>query len=281
MFWPGSDVAWGGRWARGRADDVAGGTRPGEWRHFSEAVSESRRVNTVISWLRRPPARRPRFVALYFDAVDTAGHHFGPGDRRMAAAVARVDRAIGLLVDRLHRLGQPANLVIVADHGMAPTSPDRVIPLDAIAAPSDYRIIEHGPYAGLMPRPGREASLARSLLRPHPHMQCWRKNEMPPRFHYGANPRVPLFICLAEVGWLIEPSRTDIVQAGGAHGYDNAAPEMAALFIANGPAFLGGVRLPSFDNVDVYPLLARLVGVAPHPNDGNPATLAAALRRPG
>lgn len=280
MFWPGSEVAWGGRRAPGRSPGVTGGTRPGEWRHFNEAVTETQRVNTVIGWLRRPAERRPRFVALYFDAVDTAGHHYGPADRRTATAVARVDRAIGLLVDRLRALGQPANIVIVADHGMAPTSPARVIALDQVAAPSDYRIVEHGPYAGLMPRPGREAALARALLQPHAHMQCWRKSALPTRFHYGTNPRVPLFICLAQVGWLIEPSQADDVRDGGAHGYDNAAPEMAALFIACGPAFLSGVRLPTFDNVDVYPLLARLVGVTPHPSDGNPATLAAALRRP-
>ena len=55
-------------------------------------------VNTVIDWLRRPSEHRPRFIALYFDAVDTAGHHYGPGDRRTAAAVTRVDRAIGRLL---------------------------------------------------------------------------------------------------------------------------------------------------------------------------------------
>ena len=280
MFWPGSEVAWGGNQARGQSPRAAGGTRPGEWRHFDESVTETQRVTAVIGWLRRPAARRPHFVALYFDAVDTAGHHYGPGDQRTADAVSRVDRAIGLLVDRLRALGQPVNLVIVADHGMAPTSPARVIALDQVAAPSTYRIIEHGPYAGLVPQAGREAALAEALLRPHPHMQCWRREALPARLHYGANPRVPPFICLAETGWLIVPNRTEEVRAGGAHGYDNAAPEMAALFIASGPAFRSGARLPSFDNVDVYPLLARLVGVTPHPSDGNPATLAAALRRP-
>jgi hypothetical protein len=35
--------------------------------------------------------------------------------------------------------------------------------------------------------------------------------------------------------------------------------------------------LPAFDNVDVYPLLAALVGVAPQPNDGHLADLAPAL----
>lgn len=280
MFWPGSEVAWSDGRPGAGPGGAAQGIRPGEWRHFDESVTERQRVNTVIGWLRRPAVRRPHFVALYFDAVDTAGHHYGPADPRTAAAVSLVDSAIGVLLDRLRALGQPANLVIVADHGMAATSPARVIALDRVAAPADYRIVEHGPYAALAPRPGHEAALAAALLRPHPHMQCWRKEELPARLHYGANPRVPPFICIAEVGWLIVPDENENVRTGGAHGYDNAAPEMAALFIANGPAFRTGINVPSFDNVDVYPLLARLIGVTPHPSDGNPATLAAALRLP-
>ena len=59
-----------------------------------------------------------------------------------------------------------------------------------------------------------------------------------------------------------------------------ALPSMHAIFIANGPSFLRGVVLPAFDNVDVYPLLAKLSGVTPAPNDGNPHTLLPALKRP-
>jgi hypothetical protein len=29
-----------------------------------------------------------------------------------------------------------------------------------------------------------------------------------------------------------------------------------------------GLRVPEFDNVDVYPLLAHLLGIEPEPNDG-------------
>jgi predicted AlkP superfamily pyrophosphatase or phosphodiesterase len=55
---------------------------------------------------------------------------------------------------------------------------------------------------------------------------------------------------------------------GGAHGYDNTAPEMAATFIANGPAFKK-CGDPAFDNVDVYPLLMKLIGVPALPSDGS------------
>ena len=54
----------------------------------------------------------------------------------------------------------------------------------------------------------------------------------------------------------------------GTHGYDNQAPEMQALFIAHGPDFRRGVTHAIFDNVDVYPLMAKLLGVTPEKNDG-------------
>jgi predicted AlkP superfamily pyrophosphatase or phosphodiesterase len=61
------------------------------------------------------------------------------------------------------------------------------------------------------------------------------------------------------------------------HGYDPADPAMAAAFVAAGPAFRQGVVLPSFDNVDLHPMLLRLLGLPAMATDGNDATLAPAL----
>jgi hypothetical protein len=36
--------------------------------------------------------------------------------------------------------------------------------------------------------------------------------------------------------------------------------------------------LPAFDNVDLYPLMAKLLGIQPADNDGDLASTAAALR---
>ena len=262
-FWPGANVAWGSTDTNPRHNVHAGGTRPDDWHQFNQAVTATQRVDAVIDWLRRPAATRPRFVTLYFDTVDSAGHDFGPQGAETTAAVADVDHAIGRLVAELAGLDQPANLVIVADHGMAATSSTRVVALDTIADPADYRVIESGPYATLAPVPGHEAALAASLLRRHDHLTCWPKAGIPKRFRYGTNPRVPPYLCLAEDGWLALKTAPAKPFAGGNHGYDNAAPDMAALFIANGPAFVAGRRLAPFDNVDVTPLLRDLIGLPP------------------
>ncbi|HEV7385470.1 MAG TPA: alkaline phosphatase family protein, partial [Phenylobacterium sp.] len=141
------------------------------------------------------------------------------------------------------------------------------------------RALDMGPIASIYPNPGHDAEVVKRLVStPHPHMQCWLKKDIPARFRYGRNPRVAPIFCLAETGWLMNtrdyhPKEPTVAE----HGYDNMSPEMAAIFIAAGPAFRHSVTLKPFDNVDVYSLLARLIGVAPQPNDGNPADLAAAL----
>lgn len=278
MFWPGASVAYGGAREDEWPNDVLGGARPNDWIPYGEAVDESQRVDTIIDWLRRPQATRPTFLTLYFEEVDTAGHRYGPDDARTNAAVAKVDRAIGYLTTELAKLGQPANIVVVSDHGMTPVTADQVIPLSDLASETDGRAVETGVFASFQPLPGREDALAASLSRPRDHVQCWPKGQIPARFHYGSNPRIPAWLCLADPGWRImskPPTRPD----GGEHGYDNDAPDMRALFIANGPAFRRAKTLPLFDNVDVYALIRRVIGLPQASGkDGKLAPVEGALR---
>lgn len=271
MFWPGSNVDWNG-------------IRPDDWQQYAHAIDGRQRVDAIIDWLRRPAATRPRFLTLYFDAVDSAGHKFGPEDAHVTTAVRDVDTAIGRLRKGLADLGQPANIVIVADHGMAPVSPDRVVRIDRMLPPAAFHAITDGPYVGLDPVAGHEADVATALLGAHDHLQCWRKGAIPERFHYGKNARVPAFVCLADTGWLAltRDAPIDHPVSGGTHGFDPAAPEMAALFIANGPSIRHGGVLPAFDNVDVAPLLRDLLGLPANTTlDGDDSPFRAALVPPG
>lgn len=265
MFWPGSEAS-------------IHGVLPSSYRPFDAKVSANDRVDVVLSWLDRPAASRPRMLALYLDEVDLAGHNFGPESAQVADSVARVDAALGRLTDGLRARGIEANLVVVSDHGMAATSAQRLIRFNRIAPPASYRLIAAGPYAGVEAQPGGEPALAAALLKPQEHMQCWRKGEIPARFHYGQNARVPQFICSADVGWLIVPGGETDRFPRGTHGYDNFAPEMQAVFIAAGPAFKQGVVLPAFDNINVYSLLMKLIDVPALSSDGTLAPLTPGLK---
>jgi predicted AlkP superfamily pyrophosphatase or phosphodiesterase len=270
MFWPGANVDWKG-------------TRPTDWQQFNGVVTDRQRVDAIIDWLRRPADTRPTFLTLYFDEVDHAGHEFGPADARTTEAVATVDKAIGRLRDGLAALGQPANLVIVADHGMAGISPDRLIKLYDMVPAADMRVVTDGPYAGIEPTLGKEASVLAAVTKPNSHMQCWPKAQIPARLAYGKNPRVPSIICLADVGWMIlgSPPKPDRpFKGGGAHGYDNNAADMRALFLASGPAIKPLGKIDSFDNVDVAPLLRDLLGLPAGTGlDGDDAPFRAALAK--
>jgi predicted AlkP superfamily pyrophosphatase or phosphodiesterase len=270
MFFAGTDVA-------------IRGVRPRDWRPFNNTVTPENRVAQVLAWLKRPPAERPRFVTLYLNAVDRAGHAAGPDSDAVDKALMESDAAIGQLLQGLQAQGllDTTNVIVVADHGMAAISAGRLIHLADLMPREAFHAVSPGAEAGIRPEPGHEDEVAKALLAPHDHMTCWRKADVPERFHYGKNPRVPPFVCLAQIGWMILPGGGGIVAAGaftgGDHGYDHYDPQMAALFVAHGPSFRHGVVLPPFDNVDVYPLLAALIGVAPLANDGNPADLKTAL----
>jgi len=267
LFWPGSVVAY---------DNL----RPEDWFPFDENVTTTQRVDTALDWVRRPAAIRPRFIALYFDTVDTAGHRHGPDSAELNQAIHDVDLQIGRLRGGLAELKQPANIVIVADHGMAATSPDRVVMIRDVANPADYHVVDEGPVALIDPMPGHEAALAASLLKPLPHIHCLRKADLPERLHYGHNPRVAAFVCEAEMGWLLLDKISEKwgVDAGS-HGYDNQAPEMQALFIASGPGIIPTGRIPAFDNVDIYALLCDLLGLPPKADvDGTDTPFRGALK---
>ena len=257
MFWPGSEVE-------------IHGVRPSQWAPFDQGMPGDARVDRLLSWLDLPVDQRPKLETLYFDIVDTAGHRNGPDAPETRAAAASVDASMARLIEGLKARGlyDRTMLVVVSDHGMAATSPDRVVWIDDIIDPAALKIGYGGAVLTADPAPGREAEVRQKLVGRHPHMECWNKADVPARLVYGSNPRVAQIVCLVETGWLTATRDRPVTRAGGAHGYDNQAPEMAAIFIAHGPGVVAGRRLTDMDSVDVQPFLARMLGIAAPAGDG-------------
>ena len=264
MFWPGSEVA-------------IHDQRPQDWQRFDQAVTGRQWVNAVLDWMRRPADIRPRFVTLYFDTVDTAGHRYGPDSAEVNAAIQNVDAEIGYLREGLRAMGVNADIVVVADHGMRAVDPAKVVQLADLLPLDSFIMVEGGPYAAIEPAAGTDDIVYDALLKAHDHMDCRRKKDLPGRLDYGKNPRVAAIICIAEPGWTILAGDPPYPVSGGAHGYDNQDPDMLALFAASGPDITGKAK-GTFDNVDIYPLLARLIGIEPLKSDGSD-NLAKALTR--
>lgn len=271
MFWPGSSAA-------------IDGVRPSHWHAFDETVPPDARVDTVLQWLDLPAAIRPRIVTLYFDGVDEAGHDHGPDSPEADDALRSVDAAIGRLVDGLLARGlrEYTDIVVVSDHGMATVAVGHAIAVEDMASVDEAVVVTVGQLIGLAPNQGHERVVEQRLLGSHAHYDCWRKDELPARWHYGAHPRIPPILCQMHEGWDALP-RAQLASrrekgTRGSHGYDPLLSSMRALFIANGPSFRRDTVIAPFDNIDVYPLMARLLGIVPAPSDGNIAPLLSALR---
>lgn len=273
MFWPGTEAE-------------IHGMRPDHWIPFDDAMTARQRVDKLLSWIDEP-GPKPAFDTLYFDDVDHAGHEFGPDSAQLNDALRTVDDALGYLVAQLRRRGlyDTTNLVILSDHGMADVPRGNIVFADEETDLASLDAVSYGVMATFNAKPGVDASRAVArLLGPHAHMRCYRKEDLPARLDYGKNPRVPAYLCLAETGWSITShdvlAKRKDPMSRGEHGYDNLDPTMRAMFVARGPDMASGVRIAPFPNVDVYPLLAHLLGLQPLPNDGRLDDVKAALRSP-
>ncbi|MGY1459226.1 alkaline phosphatase family protein [Luteimonas sp. A534] len=270
MFWPGSEA------------EITG-VRPTRWNLYDETVTAAERAATVAGWLLEDDATRPRLATLYFHAVDTAAHTFGPDSDEAREALVEIDAAIGSLLDTLERGGrlQDTNIVLVSDHGMAAVPPGNQVSVSDMVTMEQARLTSIGQVVQVQPNPGFESEVEARLLGRHDHYECWRRDELPARWHYGTHPRVPAIVCQMDEGWdaLLPRMLEGRAKGGtrGSHGYDPALPSMRAVFIASGPAFREGAVIDPIDNVDVYPLLTRLLGIPAADNDGDPAALLPAL----
>jgi predicted AlkP superfamily pyrophosphatase or phosphodiesterase len=259
------------------------GVRPTYWQLFDPSVPPDARADQVLAWLDLPTDQRPTFVSLYFENADVAGHSYGPDSLQVDEALVSIDAALGRLVAGLRERNRydSTNLVILSDHGMSASSPERMILLDQIVNPEHIELVSALVNAGIEPRPGYAAEVEQALLAPHAHLQCWQKEHLPKKFHYGKNERIPAIQCVAEDGWMVSTAAVESKRTQpllGEHGYDSDGPKMRALFVAHGPSFKQHLTVPVFDNINVYLLLAKLMGLQPLHNDGNPAVSAGMLR---
>jgi predicted AlkP superfamily pyrophosphatase or phosphodiesterase len=268
QFWPGSEAA---------IDEV----RPSYAPPFDGDMPDTARVRRLLRWLDLPVERRPTFLTLYSNVVDNAGHDYGPDAPETDRAIARADSLVGLLAARLAERREPVevNLVIVSDHGMVSTGPDRVVWLDRFLAADAMRVDEMSALLTAWPARGLEDSIYRALKRA-PHLTVYRRAELPARLHLEGSPRVAPIVAIADQGWTIARRTPEVSHpkiSRGNHGYVESLSTMRAIFIAHGPAFQRGLTVPPSRNIHVSPQLSQVLGLTPAPNDGSLDSVRAVL----
>ena len=267
FFWPTSDAEIQGK-------------RPSYYLPYDDNFPDEKRVEQVLAWLHLPAEKRPHFITLYYANTDHAGHTFGPDAAETAEAVRHVDEMMGKLSDGIAASGLPVDLIVLADHGME-TLQGGWVNLDKWADLSQFET--SGPL--LYAKSEADAEKAyQSLLGVNDTFKVYRRAQVPAYLHFNSNPREgdPVVVPTGPFPIVAHDQNsgggTRMPPKGG-HGYDpRQMASMKAIFFAAGPDIRTGVTVASFENVDVYPLIATILGLHPGPIDGKLSALQGILK---
>lgn len=269
----------------GSASD-AGGMRPTYYYPYHEKFTPSEKVEKVVNWLKLPEDKRPHFISLYFPEVDGSGHHYGPDTKETETAVHLIDQAIGDLVQKVNGLGlKNVNFVFVSDHGMIKV--DGGTPLEIPALLFDKNRFDFYNSQTLLrvyvKNPDEVKAVYKQLkANKTDDYEVYLDKKLPRYLHFATRDdqynRIGqiLLIPKAPKIFLEKGKKTSV----GKHGYNpKVVPEMKATFFAWGPEFKNNLVIDEFANINVYPLVAEVLGLKiDQPIDGKLKVLKRTLK---
>lgn len=255
MFWVASDAAW------------RGFLLPLSFK-YDGSVPNEKRVQQVLDWLQLPAAERPHFITLYFSDVDHEAHDNGPDAEETRHAVQQIDGMIGRLRSGLEASKLPVNLIVVSDHGMQEIT-EPAVDLTPYIDFAKVRVQLDGPNAWIYAKTPADIEPAyRALKGKSKRFEVYRRAETPEHLHFRDNPRsgdIVLTMNDAGLFTILRPGEEVKARAKplkGEHGYDpRKFKTMHASFFAIGPNVKPGARVDSFENVNVYPFIAKILGL--------------------
>ena len=275
LLWPGSEA------------EIAG-FRPAWYAHFdgkTEATLEAQqgRIDDAVALLSLPAADRPHFIAMYYSEPDHEGHEFGPDAPQTRAAEQKMDAMVGKLKAALEATGLPIDLVVVSDHGMI-KSQDGWVTLDQFADLKGFET--DGPLLYAATEDDRVRAY-NQLKKASSQFTVYRLKNVPANLDANQNPREGDPVVIATGPFAIrahapEAGKADHPPTAGMHGFDpHIMPEMKASFFAAGPDIVEGKTVAPFENVNLYPWLAHMLGLSVPKNDGSLNVLSGTLRDGG
>jgi len=251
-FWSGSEAA-------------IQNTYPTYYYKFNQVTPIDKRIAAVVDWLKLPAEKRPHLITFYFPQVDHEGHKHGPNSPEVENAVHFVDSAVYELTKAVNKTGLKVNYIFVSDHGM--TTPDIVntLKLPAAIDTSKYIIGDHGLMIDLYAKnPHDIQKTYEQLKKEAKDYQVFLRVNIPKHYHYSKSDdrygRIGDIILISNYPKVfnIHNSKPD----PGWHGFDpNVVKDMHATFYAWGPAFKTNTQIGSFPNVDIFPLVAEILGL--------------------
>jgi predicted AlkP superfamily pyrophosphatase or phosphodiesterase len=199
--------------------------------------------------------------------------------------VKHVDDMIGLLEDGLASIHLPVDVIVVSDHGQTAAQSGWNY-LDEFTDLSHF--VPVGGVVSTLLYPDSEAAAEKAfegLRGKSDKFKVYRSAHAPAHLHIEGNPRYgdpimvatgPFYFRAHETQGFGDPPNMD----PGQHGYDvHLFPDMKAIFYAEGPDIRGGVTVAPFENVNVYPLVAKILGLRIGTIDGRLRVLQGILKK--
>lgn len=263
VYWPGSDVE-------------IQGMRPYVYHNYDvDLLPFDERISEVKRILSLPETERPHLVMCYFSEPDATGHKCGPYSPKTRKVVTTMDKMMRELYGVLQDLPffDKIDFITTSDHGMTRTSSERVIRLSDYVKPEWITDVLYSVPSWVNAKKvvanGVEIDYADSIvdaLKDVPHLQAWRRCEIPAYLQFGSNENIGDVVLNTDLGWVVGEKYTE---STGTHGYDPFFPDMHVNFRAIGPDFKNGyVKEDIFQNTCIYPLVCHLLGLTPVPVDG-------------
>ena len=276
FFWPESDAKFSG-------------ILPTDYRAYDGRTPHADRVNQVLEWLALPAGERPALVTLYFSAVDSAGHTFGPNAPQTLSAISDVDAWIGRLWSGIETINRERdariNLLLVSDHGMARVEPDHFIDTNTLPRPAGFKRVNGSTRVMYYQRDAdADIEALKSELSAMSGGRYWHLTaEILAQRHYDQHPAVADLIIETRPPHVFRRGGGEGANLLGMHGYPGSEEDMASFLVAIGPAFEAGKVIEEAHQLDVYPVAAKMLELDPPanlPSDGGALRAALKAREP-
>ncbi|XP_072007372.1 autotaxin isoform X7 [Engystomops pustulosus] len=256
------------------------------------AITQQRRVTTVLQWLHLPDSERPYVYAIYLEQPDQAGHRYGPFSSELINQLKDIDGVVGMLMDGLKqmKLHRCVNIIFVGDHGMEEANCEKTEFLTSYLSNVDDFVFLPGSLGRMrtknnVPKHDPKVVVANLTCKSKDqHFKPYLKQHLPKRLHYANNRRIEDIHLLVDRTWHVAKKQVDVYKKAGKcgfqgdHGYDNKITSMQTVFVGHGPSFKFKAKVPPFENIELYNVMCDLLGLKPAPNNGTHGSLNHLLR---
>ncbi len=276
-FWVGSEVTDPSR-------------RPDIYFLYDEKVPFRTRVDSVLNWLNRKEKERPRLITLYFSEPDHIAHDTGPNSPDTHEILLKMDSILGYLTEGLRNIKAPVNTILVSDHGMSElvANDETLVFLDELydVKSKKVRTVVSSTLAHLyIDNRSTLDSMYTLLKSKEDRYKVYKRHELPKHYlydHYRIGDLVLISTPYHTIRFADRKANAQRWKPGshfGVHGYDPAVvADVRGIFLAQGPQIKVGQKLGLVRNIDIYPLVANILGLPVPKIDGDPKALAGIIK---